>query len=161
MESFELQPDEVVLYTGTATCKAYKGTLRLTLTSQKLVISFFEKEKGLFKKDRVAVDMIPLERVKFYNDTAQIKQKGSEVEIQTIEKNLTIVFSGMLEARKFYTSMINASTGTTIAQRRSNAIKAAFAMADDVLGLDTRGVIKDVLENGAIGTLLNGISKKK
>ncbi|MCF2617929.1 hypothetical protein JQM68_12110 [Oscillibacter valericigenes] len=158
MATFELQSDEVVLYEGTATCKTYKGNLQLTLTSQKLV---FEKEKGLFKKERELVDIIPLESVKFYNDAAQIKQKGSEVEVQTIEKNLTIVFSGMLEARKFTGKIIDAVTGTTLAKRGSNIIKGAFSMVDDTLGLDTRGTIKGVLENGVKGTLLNGIGKKK
>ena len=158
MASFELQSDEVVLYEGTATCKAYKGSLQLTLTSQKLV---FEKEKGLLKKERELVDTIPLESIKFYNDTAQIKQKGSEVEVQAVGKNLMIVFSGMLEARKFTGNIINAVTGTTLAKRGSNLIKDAFTMADDVLGLDTRGTIKSVLEKGVKGTILNGIGKKK
>lgn len=160
MASFELLSDEVVLYEGTALCKAYKykGNLQLTLTSQKLV---FEKEKGLFKKERELVDIIMFENVKYYNNDAQIKQKGSEVEIQTIDKNLTIVFSGMLEARKFTGKMINAVTGTTLAKRGSNIIKDAITMVDDTLGFDTRGTIKGVLENGVKGTVLNGIGKKK
>ena len=101
MANYELQAEEVVLYEGAITCKAYKGNLLMTLTSKKVV---FEKEKGLFKKECELVDIIPLESVKFYNDAAQIKQKGSEVEVQTVEKNLTIVFSGMLEACLLYTS---------------------------------------------------------
>ena len=114
-----------------------------------------------FKKERELIDIILLENVKFYNDTAQIKQKGSEVEVQTVDKNLTIAFSGMLEARKFTGKMINAVTGTTLAKRGSNMIKDAFTMVDDTLGLDTRGAIKGVLENGVKGTIINGIGKKK
>ena len=102
-----------------------------------------------------------LENVKIYNDTAQIKQKISEVEIQTVEKNLTLEFSGMLEARKFTGKIVDAVTGTTLAKRGSNKIKDAFSMVDDTLGLDTRGTIKGVLENGVKGTILNGIGKKK
>lgn len=158
MVNYELHPEEVVLYENDVTCKAYKGNLQLTLTSQKIV---FEKEKGLFKKERELIDIILLENVKFYNDTAQIKQKGSEVEVQTVDKNLTIAFSGMLEARKFTGKMINAVTGTTLAKRGSNMIKDAFTMVDDTLGLDTRGAIKGVLENGVKGTIINGIGKKK
>ena len=158
MANYELQPEEVVLYEGAVTCKAYKGNLLMALTSQKLV---FEKEKGLFKKERELVDIIPLESVKFYNDAAQIKQKGSEVEVQTVEKNLTIIFSGMLEARKFTGKIVDAVTGTTLAKRSSNKIKDAFTMVDDTLGLDTRGTIKGVLEQGVKGTILNGIGKKK
>ncbi len=158
MANYELQAEEVVLYEGAITCKAYKGNLLMTLTSKKVV---FEKEKGLFKKECELVDIIPLESVKFYNDAAQIKQKGSEVEVQTVEKNLTIVFSGMLEARKFTGKIIDAVTETTLAKRSSNKIKDAFTMVDDTLGLDTRGTIKGVLEQGVKGTILNGIGKKK
>ena len=158
MANYELQPDEVILYEGTVNCKEYKGNLQLTLTSRKII---FEKEKGIFKKEKELVDVVTLEQVKIYNDTAQIKQKASEVEIQTIAKNLTIIFSGMLEARKFTGKIIDAATGTTIAKRSSNKIKDAFNIVDDTLGLDTRGTIKGVLENGVKGTILNGIAKKK
>ena len=96
MANYELQPDEVILYEGTVNCKEYKGNLQLTLTSRKII---FEKEKGILKKEEELLDVVTLEQVKIYNDTAQIKQKASEVEIQTIAKNLTIIFSGMLEAR--------------------------------------------------------------
>ena len=125
MATYELQPDEVILYEGNVTCKTYKGSLQLTLTSQKVV---FEKEKGLFKKERELVDVIPLESVKLYNDAAQIKQKGEDVEVQTVGKNITIVFSGMLEARKFTAKIVNAVTGTTLATRGSNMIKDVFAL---------------------------------
>ena len=87
--------------------------------------------------------------------------QGSEVEVQTVEQNLTIVFSGMIEARKFTGKIVDAVTGTTLAKRSSNKIKDAFTMVDDTLGLDTRGTIKGVLEKGVKGTILNGIGKKK
>lgn len=158
MVNYELQSNEVILYEGMVTSKAYKGNLQLTLTSQKIV---FEKEKGLFKKERELIEIILLENIKFYNDTAQIKQKGAEVEIQAVEKNITLIFSGILEARKFTGKILDAVTGTTLAKRGSNKIKDAFNMVDDTLGLDTRDTIKGVLENGVKGTILNGISKKK
>ena len=40
-------------------------------------------------------------------------------------------------------------------------LKGAIDMVDDTLGVDTRGTIKGVLEQGIKGTLLNGIGKKK
>lgn len=158
MASYELKAEEVVLYDGPVTCKTYKGGLQLTLTSQKIV---FEKEKGIFKKERELIDIIPLDRVKFYNNAAQIKQKGSVIDLQTTEKNISIVFPGMIEARKFAGKAIDAVTGTTIAKRSSNMIKDAFNMVDDTLGLDARGTIQGVLERGVKGTILNGIKKKK
>ena len=158
MTNFELLADEVVLYEGIVTSKNYKGSLQLTLTSHKIVL---EKEKGIFKKERELVDVIMLETVKFYNNAAQIKQKNDTVEVQTTDKNIALVFSGMLEARKFTGKIVDAVTGTTLAKRSSDKIKDAFGMVDDTLGLDTRGTIKGILENGVKCTLLNGIGKKK
>ena len=132
--------------------------LQLILTSQKII---FEKEKGLAKKERELIDILPLETVKIYNDAAQVKQKGDTVEVQTVDKNIAIVFSGMLEARKFTGKIVNAVTGTTLARRSSNKIKDAFNIVDDTLGLDTRGAIKGFLENGVKGTILNGFGKKE
>ena len=158
MANYELLADEVVLYQGAVTSKNYKGSLQMTLTSHKIVL---EKEKGLFKKELELIDIILLETVKFYNNAAQIKQKNDTVEIQTTDKNIALVFSGMIEARKFTSRIVDAVTGTTLAQRSSDKIKDAFGMVDDTLGLDTRGTLKGILENGVKGTLLNGIGKKK
>ena len=35
-----------------------------------------------------------------------------------------------------------------------------IAVGDDVLGFDTRGTVKGVIENGITGTLLKGIKRK-
>jgi len=121
--NYELMADEVILYEGVVTSKNYKGTLQLILTSQKII---FEKEKELFKKERELIDILPLETVKVYNDAAQIKQKVNTVEVQTVDKNIAIVFSGMLEARKFTGKMMDAVTGTTLAHRSSHKIKCHF-----------------------------------
>ncbi len=155
--NYTLEANEAVLYEGYVSCKDYKGTIYITLTSQKLVI---EKESGVFKKVREIQDSIGLADVKIYNDTAQVKQKMGDVEIQTIAKNITFTFSGMIEARKFTSKLIDTVTGTTLAKRVSDKTKGAFEMVDDTLGLDTRGTIKGVLENGIKGTLINGIGKK-
>ena len=117
--------------------------------------------KGGFKKEKELLEIISLDTIKVYNAAAQIKQKGSTVEIQTTEANISLTFTGMLEARKFAGKAVDAVTGTTLAQRSSEKIKGAFNMVDDTLGLDTRGTIKGLLENGVKGTILNGIGKKK
>lgn len=157
MGNYELLADEVVLYEGAVTSKNYKGTLQLTLTSQKII---FEKENGVFKKERGLIDILPLETVKVYNGAAQVKRKGNTVEVQTIDKNIVIVFAGVLEARKFISNAVNAVTGTTLAHRSSDKIKDAFNMVDDTLGIDIRGTIRGFLENGVKGTIINGTGKK-
>ena len=158
--NYELKPDEVILYEGNVGSKSYKSILRMqiTLTSQNLII---ERERGLFKKERELVDFISLAKVKTYNGDAQVRQRGTDVDVQTVEKNLTFTFSGILEARKFTEKMMDAITGTTFATRGSNLIKNAFDMVDDTLGIDTRETIKGVVENGVIKTVFKGIGKKK
>lgn len=158
METIALLEDEVVLYNGEATSNEYKGNLKITLTSHQIVV---EKEKGLFKKEIELLDTIALEDIKTYNDVVQIKQKGASAEIQTKTKNITFNFSGLIEARKFVGKAIDASTGTTLAKRSSDKVKSALDLTDDTLGLDTRGTIKSVLEQGIKGILINGIKKKK
>jgi hypothetical protein len=158
MANYELLADEVVLYEGTASSNQHKGSLVLTLTSQKIVL---EQDKGMFKKTRELVDIIELATVKFYNDAAQIKQKGADVEVQTTAGNVTFTLSGMFEAGKFKGKIVDAVTGTTLGKRVSEKTKGVFDMVDDTLGLDTRGTIKGVLENGVKGVLLNGLGKKK
>lgn len=157
MGNFSLNADEVVLYENYVLCSGIKGSVYFTFTSQKMV---FEKEKGVFKKEKELIDIILLENVKVYNDAAQVKQKGSDVEVQTVDKNITLTFDNMFEARKFAGKMVDTITGTTLAKRGSNKIKDAFNMVDDTLGLDTRETIKGVLENGIKGAIFNGIKKK-
>ncbi|MBE6753845.1 MAG: hypothetical protein E7559_05795 [Ruminococcaceae bacterium] len=158
MSNLDLQAEEVILFEGTATSKSYKGALKITLTSTKIVI---ERDKGVFKKVRELVDVVELASVKFYNDVAQIKQHLSDVEIQTTVGKIVFSFSGMLEARKFTGKAVDAVTGTTLAKRVSDKTKGAFEMVDDTLGLDTRSAIKGVLEKGVKGVIIDGIGGKK
>lgn len=158
MANYELEQDEVILYEGFVSSSDAKGNLKLTLTSKKMI---FEKEKGIFKKELELVDILSLDEVKFYNDEVQIKQKSNCVTIQLVSKNITLTFSGLLDASKFKNKIVDATTNSSIAKRSSNKIKDAFNLVDDTLGLDTRGTIKGVLENGVKGTLWNGIGKKK
>ena len=158
MKNYELGQDEVLLHQGTITSDNYKGFLQFTLTSHRIIL---EKEKGLFKKEIELVNSLPLTDIKFYNEEVQIKNKGTTIEIQAKNQTLTLIFSGILEAKKVTTKLIDATTGTTLAKRVSDKAKAAFNIADETLGFDTRETLKGVLENGVKGTILNGIKKKK
>ena len=158
MINVQLLDDEVVLYEGSITSNQYKGTVNLTLTSHQIVV---EQEKGFFKKEIILLDTLPLVEVKFYDNTAQIKQKGCSVEIQTKSKNVTFTFSGLIEARKFTGKAIDAVTGTTAVERGSEKVKGAFDIIDDTLKMDTRETIKSALQQGIKGTLINGINHNK
>jgi len=150
MKNYELESNEVILLEDVVSHSDFKGSLHLTLTSLKMI---FEKEKEL-------IEIINLEDVKIYNEKAQVSQKGAEVTIQTTNKNIKLTFEGMLKANKFVTKVIDTITGTTVTERSTNKIKGAINTVDDVLGIDTRGTIKGVVENGITGTLLKGIKKQ-
>ena len=98
MKNIDLSADEVILFEGTVTSPNMKGQNQLTLTSMKLVV---ERERGVFKKERELVDIVKLSDIKMYNGVVQIKQKGNSVELQTVKENMTLSFSGMVEAKNF------------------------------------------------------------
>ena len=156
--NYEIGADEVILYEGKVGYQ--QKTLLLTdfiLTSKKMI---FENTKGVFKKEKVLVDQVNLDTIKIYNDEVQVKQKMDRIQIQTIDKNLTIYFSGLIEANKALTKIIDATTGTTVLKRGSNMVKGTLDLIDETLGLDTRGMVKNVVENGVKGVLFNGIKRK-
>ena len=158
MENYELESDEVILFKDVVTHNKIKGRLQLTLTSRKIIL---EKEKGIVKKEKILMDIINLEDIKIYNEKVQVKQKGPEVTIQTIKDNIIITFDGMFKANKFIGKIVDTVTGTTFTKRSTEKIKGAFNTVDDVLGIDTRGTIKGVVENGIASKLIKGIKRKK
>ena len=121
----------------------------------------FEKQKGLIKKTLELIDVVPLNKIKVYNNSVQIKQKKNELQVQTGDKNFSIYAGGMLEAKKIITHIIDTITGTTVSQRSSQKINEAIDLVDETLGLNTRDTVKGVLENGLKTTLINGIKSKK
>ena len=158
MNNYELAKDEVILYENSYLQEYSK----LILTSKKII---FEKTNtvkiGLFKTktETIVSDIIMLEDIKQYNGKPQINQKNADVNIQATEKNLTIKFYGMIEAKKFVTKITDAITGTTLFKRGTEKVKETFNTVDDVLGFNTRDTVKGVLENWLLCTLLKGTKK--
>lgn len=152
MENYELAEDEVILLTTEVYYNDVEDKLLLTLTSKKIII-----EKVEIKK---VINIVNISDIKLYNNKVQVHQKNSEVYIQTIKNNFTIKFDNAIEAVKFVTKVTDAVTGTTMSDRGVKKVKNAFDKVDDVLGFDTRGTVKGVIENGITGTLLKGIKRK-
>lgn len=158
MKNYNLEDNEVVLYEDDVIHSDFDDNVQLTLTSKKII---FEQEKGILKKKSEIVDIINFKEIKLYKDKIQVIQKGSEVNIQTINENIKITFSNLLKANKFVTKAIDAISGTTFTERSINKIKGAINTIDDVLEIDTRGTIKGVVENGIVGTILTGSKNKQ
>lgn len=163
MENYELAEDEVILLTTEVYYNDVEDKLLLTLTSKKIIIEKVEiKKVSLLKKEenKKVINIVNISDIKLYNNKVQVHQKNSEVYIQTIKNNFTIKFDNAIEAVKFVTKVTDAVTGTTMSYRGVKKVKNAFDKVDDVLGFDTRGTVKGVIENGITGTLLKGIKRK-
>ena len=163
MENYELAEDEVILLTTEVYYNDVEDKLLLTLTSKKIIIEKVEiKKVSLLKKEenKKVINIVNISDIKLYNNKVQVHQKNSEVYIQTIKNNFTIKFDNAIEAVKFVTKVTDAVTGTTMSDRGVKKVKNAFDKVDDVLGFDTRGTVKGVIENGITGTLLKGIKEK-
>lgn len=158
MDYYTLQPSETVLYTGEITIGNRNSHSVLTLTNINFII--ITTTKKLFAKDQVQVDTYPVEDVKIYNNTPQIKQKNNTVEVFLTRGELNFSFGSMFEARKFVSAALRLLTGKTTAERGANTLKATVGLVDDTLGINTIGTVKNVLENGVMGSLLGGITKK-
>lgn len=156
MKNYELESNEVILYEDIVTCSGCRGNLELILTSLKLVL---KKEKGILRKEKELIDTVNLANIKIYNDKVQVSQKRSKVHIQAIDKNLEITFNSIFKANKFVMKTVEACTCTSITERSTEKIKGAINTVNDVLGIDTRDVLKGVVENGITGTLLKGLKK--
>ena len=142
MSSYEIDNDEVILYEGKVGYNKNYIDVDFKWTSKKMI---FEKQKGLIKKTIELIDVVPL----------------NELQVQTIDKNFSIYANGMLEAKKIITKIIDTITSTTLSKRGTQKINETIDLVDETLGLNTRNIVKGVLENGIKGTLINGIKNKK
>jgi hypothetical protein len=158
MDNYEIDNDEVILYEGKVGYNKNYIDIDFKLTSKKMI---FEKQKGFLKKTKELINIVPLDKIKVYNDSVQIKQKMNELQVQTLDENFSIYASGILEAKKIITKIIDTITGTTISKRGSQKLNGAFDLVDETLGLNTRDTVKGVIQNGIKGTLINGIENKK
>lgn len=158
MNNYEIDNDEVILYEGKVGYNKNYIDVEFKLTSKKMI---FEKQKGLIKKTKELIDIVPLDKIKVYNDVVQIKQKMNELQVQTIDKNFSIYANGILEAKKIITKIIDTVTGTTVSKRGTQKVNETIDLVDETLGLNTRDTVKGILENGIKGTLINGIKNKK
>ena len=168
MEHYALKPDESVLYKSECYVSnkneklleslSTRATTELILTNQNVV--FINKSKKLFAKEDVAIEAYPIAEIKIYNDVPQIKQDDSRVEIFFTSGEKAIGLPSKHEARKFINTAIELLTGKTVSVRVSDKVKGAVGLVDDTLGINTVGTIKNVAENGLVGTVLGGFGKR-
>lgn len=99
-----------------------KGKIKLYLEPKKLV---FKKTKGLFKKETIIVDTIPLEDIKTKRNEVNLDIDYNEVCIETKDKFILITFDEIKDVDKFVKELKGAikKRKKIIADKRLNNIK--------------------------------------
>ncbi|MGN1227854.1 MAG: hypothetical protein ACI4TX_04340 [Christensenellales bacterium] len=156
MKNYEIEKDEVILFEDTVNHSDYADSLQLTLTSKKLV---FEKGKNAQNKKGELIEIIDLQDIKIYKEKVQVSQKNTDVAIQTINKNFTITFSGVLNATNFVNKIVDTITDSTLMERGSKKVKSVLDFADKTLGLNVKKSVTNALETGITGVII-GLFKK-
>lgn len=168
MDNYNLQPNEVIVFKGN--CQLSKtdekilnsmidnSSIDLILTNLNLV--FINKSKKMFSKEKIDVEIYPTSEIKIYNDAPQINQKNNIVEIFFSDSEKSIVFTTSHEARKFVGKALELLTGKNLSNRVSDKIKGSINLVDDTLGIKTVDTVKNVVENGVVGSIFGSLGKK-
>lgn len=128
MNNYQLEKDESIIIERQVKVEGIKSDIKFTLTTKNMIL---EKEKGIFKKKLKVIDVISLSSIKVYKDKIQIKQRKSDLIIQTTNKNIIISFSNAIEAKKIEEEIISIITGTNIIERSSSKLKKAMNVVND------------------------------
>lgn len=167
MENFKLQANESVLYRHK--CRVVKKNEKYleslsTNTNTEILLTnlnfvMITKEKKIFSKDRILVETYPVQDIKIYNNLPQVKPLNTRVEIYLKNEEKTIDFFSKFEAHKFTNKVFELLTGKTLTLRGADKVKSTVNLVDDTLGINTMDTIKNVVENGVVGTILGKGSK--
>lgn len=162
MDYYDLQPNESLLYksSGRLVNKNEKYLESLsTNTNTELILTnlhliMIKKSKKLFAKEQVEHEIYPVGEIKVYNETPQIKQDNTRVEIFLISGEKVIDLFSKHEVRKFINKAYDLLTGKSTAVRGAGKVKGAVNLVDNALGINTVNTIKNVVENGVVSSVL-------
>ena len=125
MSNYKLDNKEVILYEGHGYYEEIKKDIKLILTNKKIVI---ERMGGLFKKE---LKLVGIEDIKIYRDKIQVKRQNDMVIIQTIDKNISILFDKDKNAHELEREIINAKSGTSSLDRSKSKFKKVVNFVKD------------------------------
>ena len=157
MENYDLEKDEVVLYKGNVSLRKQKGYTQLVLTNINFVL--ITKNKKLFSKEQVNVDIYPVNEIKYYKDVPQVIRNGYNVELYLLDDEVSFEFDSKNEVRKFVNATMTLLTNKSTLERNTKKIQDTISTINNGLGIDSVGIAKNVLKNGIVGKTTNVIGK--
>lgn len=111
--------DVKILYEIIVKYDKAKFDTKLTITDKTIKL---EKKKGLFKKVYKIIDSIYIEDIKVINDKVQVKNKNTEVEINTNNNTYKVACNNIIEAKKLTEEIIKIKTGNNLLERTTNKV---------------------------------------
>lgn len=130
-----------------------KFDTKLTITDKTIKL---EKKKGLFKKVYKIIDSICIEDIKVLNDKVQVKNKNTEVEIETNNNKYKVACSNIIEAKKLTEEIIKIKTGNNLLERTTNKV-AKIGKVVTKTATTIGGVVASV---GAVAVAINKNKKE-
>lgn len=138
----KLKLDEIILFEDKVRHNSYKNVLKIILTSKKIILM---KQSIILKKYKI-VEIIKLNNIKIYKNKIQVNQKGVNVYIQMVPKDMVLSFDNIIKANKFYVKLNEAITGKTRLERGTEKIKRSISTAEDALGVSPKDVLQIVVK---------------
>ncbi len=159
MEHYQLREDEVVLYKGTVNLKSkiVGGLSQLVLTNHNLV--FITKQENI-DGENISVTTYPINEIKVFRDVYQIKKKGNIVEMYFLHDEVEFEFFAKGDTNKFVHETINLLTEKSSFERGCQNTKKAINTIDNTFGIDSVGIVSNILTNKLGGKFL-GLGKNK
>lgn len=149
MKNYTLQNDEVILYRGYVnllpdgktqpTNRFKKEESYLTLTNLHIIIDITTKK--LFSK-QVETIIYDTQSIKKYNNTPQIVQKSSCVDVYLLDTELFILFQNKKQATLFNNAALRLLTGYSKFVRGVKKGQKAIKETEDALDIDISGTAK-------------------
>ncbi len=163
MENYTLATDEVPLFTGDITWSHQpEEAWQLALTNRNLVFIRQTEEDPM-------VVTHPVETVKIYEGTPQIRQKGRKTVIFLTTGELQFSFRRLTEAGRFMNAALRLLTGQSKLNRSVRQVKKTVEDVNDALGINlleetknfTVDTVSRILDNTLPGGLRRRGGKKK
>lgn len=154
MANYQLNQDEVVLLQCEAKTSDDKRYSELLLTNQHIVLI---PKKGVFSRTNPEINRYSVKDIKVFEGNPQVKLGNQLVEVYFVSSKVNFEFLSTGDARKFINKLYDITTGMSATQRNAEIIKGAVSLVDDTLGIDTVGTIKNVMQQGVLGSILKGV----
>lgn len=156
MEEYVLASNEIVLYEGECFYLSdLKTKCKIILTNFNVVLESLKRK--LFKTEIEEIKTYKVTNVKIYLNEPQIKLNDTTVVFYFVNEVLSLFFGDKKEAKKFYSKIMELTTGKTGLKR---GLEKVVGAVDDTLGIDSVGTVENAFSKSKLGGIFGFVKKK-